>query len=312
MAGTALQHRHRSTTGLLLLLFLTLLFALPACERRDRSSPPDDQSDEGIQTRSTILPENPERIVSMAPNLTELLFAFDRGSELVGVTRYCDWPPEAASIPKIGGMLDPDYEALLATEPDLVLGVPAGADHKVVRLLEGADIAFAFLEMDDLAGILRGIHELGEILGEKDKARQIAAQLQEDLQTHSRAIRKRFDQTGTTVLLVYDQEPIVAAGRGTFGDELITLAGLDNAVDDRAGAYPLLDIEQVLSLNPTIILDVSIGPQTSEVLAFWNRFPALDAVAHSRVFHIDDPVMMRPGPRLPEALRQIGEALEDL
>lgn len=269
------------------------------------------RSAEGIPTRSAQMPVAPQRIISMAPSVTELLFTLGMGDRVVAVTRYCDWPDTTADLPKIGGMLDPDFEAILAHNPDLVLGVEAGSDHNIVPVLQSASISYGFLQANNVHDITTSIKTLGTWLGTQERAHQVILDFETNLNTISSRLKARAPDN-TSVLLVYDQDPIVAAGPGTFGDELLTMAGLHNALDANPTPYPILDLEQVLSLNPTIILDVSISPPTSEVLAFWNRFDALDAVQNDRVIHLNDPLMMRPGPRLPEALRLLGDAIEEL
>lgn len=308
----------KSTQILSLFLSLTLLAAVllfAGCERTSDSQkeslegPP--RSEEGIQTRSRAIPAGAGRIVSMAPSTTELLFALGVGDRVVAVTRYCDWPVEVKDLPTIGGMLDPDLEVILGLQPDLVVGVQAGSDHRIGRVLENADIAYGFVEANNLEEIYASILTFGDWLELEDSSRELIAKLKQELEEESRALREKIT-SGTRVLMVYDQEPVVAAGPGTFGDELLTLAGLSNVVTGDSNAYPVLDMERIIGLNPEIVIDTSIGPKEEEVLRFWGRFSAIDAVQNQRVIHLSDPLMMRPGPRLPEALRLLGEAIEGL
>ena len=296
---------------------LAVMIAATGCDRESPEPVSEKTVQEKIEesddfTRSDEWPQDPQRIVSLAPNITEILFELGLGDRVVGVTRYCDWPPQATDIPKIGGMLDPDYEAILATRPEVVLGVKDGADHQVVERLESAGVAFGFLAMDDLATIQRGFHLLGIWLGAEERADELKEDFDRALRAESRSVRETLDLDGATALVVYDHEPVVAAGVGSFGHEILILAGLQNALGDDLGSYPVLDMEKVMSLNPAVIIDVSIGPTTEEVAQFWERFDSLDAVQTGRVVHVDDPVMMRPGPRIPEALRRLGEAVEGL
>ena len=289
-----------------------LACSLGGCDRSGEGSA---SAPEPERFRSEVLPEAPARIASMAPNITEILFALGAGDEVVAVTRYCDYPAEAATRRSIGGMLDPDYEALLAAEVELVLGVRDGADHRLVGRLEGAGIAYGFLVIDDREGIARGIEEVGRWIGREARGVEVREEFERELTAAGVEVRAALEEAGHSgrkVLVVFDQEPVVAAGPGTFLAEVMELAGLENALGEEFAAYPVLDMEAVFSVNPEIIVDVSLGPSTAAVQGFWGRFEGLDAVAAGRMVHLDDPVMMRPGPRLPEALRALGRAVEGL
>ncbi len=261
------------------------------------------------QLQSENWPDEPSRVVSMAPTITELLFELGMGDQVVAVTRYCDWPDEAAELPTIGGMLDPDFEAILAVEPDVVVGVIDGADHGVVERLEGAGVAYGFVAMDGLESIREGIPVMGGWMEREGRA----GELVEDFDTEIGAASKRLkSQRGDEerALMVFDREPIVAAGPGSYGDELLRAAGFENAVGADAGAYPVLDVEKLLALDPEVVIDVTIDADEAVGAAYWERFDRLDAVESGGLFHIDDPVMMRPGVRIPEALNTLYHALE--
>lgn len=307
--GKEIQSNRMESMRIFLLALMVVTVSIFGCDRPNAEQGASGLDEGEYFTRSQVWPDEPQRIVSLAPNITEVLFELGLGQRVVGVTRYCDWPPATADIASIGGMLDPDYEAILAARPDVVIGAIDGADHQVVERLANADIAYGFIKMDDIASIHRGILLLGQWLGVEEEASELDARFGDELGEASRQVRRQLDAPGSTALIVFDQEPIVAAGRDTFGDELLTLAGLQNALGDGAGHYPVLDMEQVLSMDPAMIIDVSIGPEESEVQRFWARFDSLEAVRSGRVVHIDDPVMMRPGPRLPGALELLGEAV---
>lgn len=276
----------------------------------DRADPSPEQHE--AATLSEQWPQKPRRIVSMAPNITELLFELGLGDRVVAVTRYCDWPPDVEGLPTIGGMLDPDLEAILAAEPDVVLGVEDGADHRVIKQFDRSDVAYGFVQMDDLETIRAGVEQLGAWLGVEDRAAELIQTFDKDLQQSSSSVRRAIGDDGATALLVFDREPIVVAGPGSFGHELLELAGLENAMGDSAGAYPVLDVEKVLALNPSFIIDVTIEAGDNQVvLEFWRQFTSLQAVENDGVVHIDDPIMMRPGPRLPKALDRLGQAVNE-
>lgn len=272
----------------------------------DRSS----QAEEQFALRSEIWPEDPQRIVSLAPTATELLFELGVGEHVVGVTRYCDWPPEAEEIATIGGGLGPDLEALLAAEPDLVVGVIAGLDEELAERLDGASISWGFVAMDDRATVEASIHQLGRWLGREGRADEIVARLTAGLDAESSRAQDALGGEATTALMVFDREPAVAAGPGTYADELLSLMGLENVLSRGARDYPVLDVEQILALNPDVIIDVDVAGDSEQVLSYWGRFSSLKAVSNRRVVVVTDPVVTRPGVRMDQGLRALRLHLE--
>ncbi|QDG51258.1 hypothetical protein FIV42_11055 [Persicimonas caeni] len=251
------------------------------------------------------LPGRPERIVSLAPNVTEILFALDAGDRLVGVTRFCDYPAQAAEIPKVGGIVDVDLEAILAKEPDLVVGTSSGADPKIAKKLDDAGIPYGFVRMDNLAQTYRGIAKIGELVGAADKAEALAADMEAKMDRVADSAR---DGEHPRVLMIFGRNPLIAAGPGTFGHELVELAGGKNVLADAKAPYPKLDIEKVISLDPERIIDATMAGEGLDT-EFWNQYPSIDAVERGHVYLIDDPVVLRPAPRLVDGLRTIREAI---
>ncbi len=297
-----------------------LLFALVigvGCDRSEGEEPAEEQGAEEIgegYVRSDDWPEDPQRILSLAPNITEILFELDLGDRVVAVSRYCDWPDEVDGLARVGGVLDPDYEAILATEADLVLGVTHDSDRALIEKLAAAEMAYGMLAIEDFSSIFAAIEQLGQWLGVDERARQLTGEMEAQLNAGAENISAILDNQDFSVLLVFDREPVVAAGPRSFGGELITRAGLRNALDDELlGTYPVLDMEHILQANPDIVVDVTYGPNAAEeARRYWWRFDAIEAVQKERVFHIDDPVMLRPGPRIPQAVERLGQALEEL
>lgn len=284
-------------------------------EEAEDPSPVDEvetQADSGQFVRSEDWPDDPQRVVSMAPNVTEVLFEMGMGDRVVAVTRYCDWPEEVEQLPAIGGMLDPDYEAILGAEPDVVIGVVDGADHGIVEGLDQAGVAYGFVRMDDRESVRQGIGRLGRWLDREKRSQALVDRLDAELAAMSERVRTTTGVEPMTALMVFDRQPVVAAGPGSFADELMALAGFENVLDDRVGAYPVLDIEGVLAADPDVIIDATVGSSAAEAREYWERFETLDAIDEGRLVHIGDPVVTRPGVRLPEAVERLGEAAEGL
>lgn len=251
------------------------------------------------------IPARPERIVSLAPNVTEILFAIGAGERLVGVTRFCDYPAETARIPKVGGIVDVDLEAILAKKPDLVVGTTSGADPKIAHELAAADMPYGFVRMDNLAQTYRGIAEIGELVGASSEADVLARRMKAEI---DEIAERAAASEPPRVLMVYGRNPLIAAGPGTFGHELVELAGGRNVLADAKTSYPKLDVEQVISLDPERIIDATMAGESLDT-EFWNLYPSLDAVKEGHVYLIDDPVVLRPAPRLVEGLGTIRQAI---
>lgn len=264
----------------------------------EASAGADDEAPEagGITLRSKTLPKAPERIVSLAPNLTEILFELGLGDRVVGVTRFCDYPPEAKGITKIGGYIDPDLEAIIAARPDLVIGMSGGASKKTAEMLDGASISYAMFKMATIDETVAGIDLVGETVGAKETAKKLSEK------TRGALTGAKVDGARPKVLFVLGHKPIIVAGPGSFGHELIGLAGGVNAVADVKNPYPQLDREKIIALAPEIIIDANMGQSDAQRDAFWASFPSLPAVTAKRVATFDDPALLRPGPRLPNAL----------
>ena len=262
--------------------------------------------------RSETLPAKPERIVSMAPNITEILYALDYGERVVGVTRFCDWPEEAKQKRKVGGFIDPDMEVILSLEPDLVIGMAAG-DAKIVDKLEKANIPYAFFKMDHFDATYSGIARVGALIDEQEKADALVSKMRQDVHKSATASQSKLteQELGTpSAIFVLGHKPLIVAGKGTFGDELITLSGAKNAASSIEGSYPQLDLEKLLQIDPDIIVDATMTPATPQNNDdFWKTFSSLKAVKNKRVSAFADPSLLRPGPRLPEALARFSGAI---
>lgn len=256
--------------------------------------------------RSDSLPEGPERIVSLAPNITETLFAIGAGDRLVGVTKYCDYPDAAKSIPSVGSFANPDFETILARDPDVVLGVISGGPRSVFERMRETDVSYAFLEISTVQQTYAGIQRIGAIIGRRDAARERTETMRRQMKRISDRWNERRGEE-PRVLLVYGHEPLVSAGPGTFGHQLLERAGARNVLHDNETQFPRLDAEKVLELAPARILDTAADDRASG-REFWAQYDMLQAVQNGEIEMLSDPVVLRPGPRLPEALRRVARA----
>ncbi len=246
-----------------------------------------------VIARSAALPARPARIVSLAPNLTEILFALGAGERVVGVTRYCDYPVQVSALPKIGGYMDADLEAVLTTRPELVLGMAADQDAALAARLASAGLQYAFLRMDTIEEVARGMESVGALIGDAKAGARAAQTLRRDM-----APATDLPSPAPRVVFALGHDPLVVAGPGTFADELITLAGGVNAIGASSTAYPVIDQEQLTTLRPDVLLDASMTPGQPREASPWRGAPGL---AQTAVVALDATALLRPGPRLSQA-----------
>ncbi len=285
------------------LLAVFLIIGTVACGRSDRRS-------------GTPVPgESRSRIVSLAPNITETLYALGLGDRVAGVTRFCNYPAEAREKPRVGGFLDINYEALVSLYPDLVILLPEHAD--VRKRVENLGIPVLTVHNRVVGEILDTIAVIGSACGVKARSDSLVRDIGSRIDT----VRKRAEgRTRPRVLLVVERkvggvpESVFVAGTGTFYDELITLAGGVNAYDGPGIAYPEISTEGILRLDPDIIVDIiptidaqGITPEAAR--SDWTGFGAVRAVKTGRVHVIGESYAVIPGPRFIRMLEELARII---
>jgi iron complex transport system substrate-binding protein len=241
-----------------------------------------------------------QRIVSLAPSVTEILFAIGAGPQVVGVSEYCDYPPAVLSLPKAGTFLTPNLEAIAALRPTMVIGPVSSSDQREMQALRAMGIATVAVDSDDsIAEIERNIALIGNRVGRADAARSLLARIRGQMQ----AIELRLGRAPTrSVLMVVGHQPMVAVGRGTFLDELLAMAHGENIADVSAQAWPRLSLEYIIATRPQVILDGRMGTDPGTPDAFWAQFPTIPAVQKHRVFGYPENPTLHPGPRIVDSL----------
>lgn len=259
----------------------------------------------------------PVRIVSMVPSLTEVLFALGLGDRVVGVTSFCNWPPEAASKPRLGGYLDPNCEALVALRPDLVIAMPEQAELRT--RLEALGVRTLEVGQQGLAGILDSIRAIGQVCGAGTRAEDLVRELEGRMRAVS---AKTQGLARPFVLVCVDRlagsgrlEEICVAGRGGFHDELIACAGGVNAAAGAAGGpYPVFSKEGVIALDPEVIIDMlpdlaRRGVSAQEATREWDELSVVKAVRRGRVHAFTEGYGVIPGPRFILALERMARLI---
>jgi iron complex transport system substrate-binding protein len=259
----------------------------------------------------------PQRIVSTAPSLTELLYALGLGDRVAGVTRFCRYPPEAMKKPKIGDFINPNLEAIAALKPDLVL-----IQTNPVRLAERLQrLHLRVLEVDqqNIAAICNSTREVGAATGATTRATQLIESIRSGLDA-VRAQTAAFPRQ--RVMFVVGRTPgrldgLIVAGKASYLNEVIDIAGGENVFRDAAAAYPEVSLEEVIARNAAVIVDIGdmgddsiVSPEHQrEVVALWQRVPSVEAVKQHRIFAIAPDQFLVPGPRVVDATRAMFKML---
>jgi len=249
------------------------------------------------------LEKAPEKIVSIAPSETEVLFAVGAGAQVVAVDDWSDFPADVAALPRVGG-LEANVEAILEQEPDLVVAgwTMSGATIEELRKLGLTVYAFETKTLDEAIAHIR---EMGKIVGHPEEAETVAAKMEADRKSVADAVASLTDAEKKKVYVEFS--PGWTVGQGEFMDELLTTAGGVN-VADQPGWYEISE-EKIIEANPQVIL-YSKGVEGLEGMikgrAGWDK---IDAMANGQLIAIDDNLISRPGPRITEALVEVAKAL---
>lgn len=246
------------------------------------------------------------RIVSLAPSVTETLFAVGAGAEVVGVSTYCDFPPEVAAIDRVGSFLSPSIEVIIAKRPDLVIGVPTPGNRNSVEAIERLGLGVLIVDPQTVGAIRTAIETIAGAVGHAAEGRALVARIDADMGS----TRRRLEGAPTRrVLMVVGHMPLVAVGTGVFQDELLRMARGVNLAAAAGGQWPNLSMEWVVAQRPEVIIDATMGNEEREgpqaAADLWRSFPALPAVRSGRIFGYREYAVLRPGPRIAEGFRAI-------
>jgi iron complex transport system substrate-binding protein len=293
----------------LLLLSSIVILGLAACTSNKNPNSSDTSSRRHLTDdsgKSVSLPAQVDRVISLAPNLTEIVFAVGGGTHLVGRTSYCDFPPEAKSVSEIGDTVHPSLERIIALKPQVVLVSTASQLEVFAKQLQDHDIAVFVTDPHDLEGVFRSIDRIGEILGQGQQAKQLIDSLRQRV-----AVVQQKVKTKTPVRVFYQlsAEPLYTAGRDAFVNDLMRRAGAVSVTADVPSAWPKYSSEAALATKPeAIILPTggSMGENNAKVADALNRSPA---VVQGRVYKINDDHLVRPGPRAVDGLEAMARAL---
>lgn len=247
----------------------------------------------------------PQRIVSMSPGNTEIVFALGAGDRVVGVTSYSDYPEEAKTKPTIGGYHAPDVEKIVSLAPDVVFAM-TDIQAKYIQILRQAGIRVVAVEPKTLPEILNAIDIISEALGEEERGRQLHQELAGQLDQVRRHVGAA--PVKRTFLEVWDT-PLLTVGRQSFIHDLITQAGGINVSADKNVDYTPCDIEQLYAYNPEVYVVLSHSRDDIRSVITNPNLAAIQAVKTNQVFSITDDLLQRPGPRSFTGLVKLAEIL---
>lgn len=260
--------------------------------------------------------ERCDRIISLSPSTTETLFLLGLGERVVGVTRFCAYPPEAREKQNIGGYFDPNYEAIASLSPDVVILLPE--QERVRDFLDELGIRHFTVNNKTVSDILGAIETIGSRCGAGDEARGVIAGIEARMQ-RIRSMTAGLVKPRVLVAVERTVESgslrdVYVAGAGTHYDELIRAAGGVNAYGGRAPEYPLLGVEGIIHCNPDVIIDIqplleSGGADAASAVREWETVSAVNAVKNGRVFVLAGGYAVVPGPRFIELLEEMARII---
>jgi iron complex transport system substrate-binding protein len=263
------------------------------------------------------LAATPQRIVSTAPSITEMLYAVGLGDRVVGVTTYCHYPPEARTKPKVGTYIEPSFERIASLRPDLVV-IQKNPINLAARL---SALRLNVLEVshDTIDEVYTAIDRIAGAGGVSANGRALIEKMKQQLED----IRERTGKSPpTTMMFIVGRAPnrvedLIAIGRASYLNGIIEVAGGKNIFKDAVASYPKIGMEDVLARNPQVIVDMGDMSQTEGVTdehkraveALWTRFRTLSAVKNRRVHAVASDVFTVPGPRMVDAARAFARML---
>ena len=291
---------------ILVLLSLSLFFGLSCAPATPVPASITDQLGRVVK-----IDKLPQRIISLAPSNTEILFALGLGDRVVAVTSYDNYPAEVKQKPNIGGFSDPNLEKIISLSPDLVVAAPIH-EKQVIPQLEAKGITVLALAPKTLDDVTAAITLVGRVTGAENKASEVVSAMQKRIKAVTDKTDKLSANLRPKVLYIVWHDPLMGSGLETFHDELIKKAGGVNMIADAKG-YPSISLETVVKDNPDVILaGVGMGQGQDAPLKFAQNEPRLRDVAartNNRVYGVDSDLSGRAGPRIVAVLEEFARLI---
>jgi iron complex transport system substrate-binding protein len=299
---------------LVLILCLALIAGLSACQAQQPDSTVQPERPTAkievtdLKGRQITLDKVPERIVSLSPANTEILFAVGAGDKVVGVTSFCDYPAETSNIEKIGGFEGANLELIKKVNPDVVL---AGGyiQEDLIAGLEQLNIPVVSTEATDFNSIFDSIALIGKVSGNEEKAQEVIKEMKDKIAEIQESVK---DQTPKSVFYVVWTDPLSTAGSGTFINDIIKTAGGIN-VAEKVEYWAKYSPEELLKDNPDYLISAYYATNEGITVDFYKENPIfknLDSVKNGKIYLMsDDNIVARPGPRMVMAIEEVARVL---
>jgi len=258
--------------------------------------------------RKVEVPCMPKRIVSLAPNITEMIYFLGLEERLVGVTQFSSFPKEAQKKPKVGVYTGVNIEKVIMLNPDLVIATADGNSREDVEMLEEASIPVYVVNPRKVHQVLDTVEKLGTLCGVNDRAHHLAHGLRERVTKVIKAVRNR---ERPLILLVINVKPLMSVNQSTIHHDIIQLAGGNNMTGDQPITYPTVSIEEVIKRGPDAIIISSMEREGEfeKARKEWFRWPTLPAVKSERVYLINSDLIDRSAPRIVTGLEEMARLI---
>jgi iron complex transport system substrate-binding protein len=250
----------------------------------------------------------PKRIISLAPNITEILFSLGLDEEIVGVSIHCNFPEKAKSRVQVGSYISLDFEKITSLKPDLIIATGAGNTRDMVDRLGKLGFQTYVIYPKNFDDILQSIAHIGQVVNRDREARSIIEGMRKRSQ---RVIELTRGLPRPKVFIQIGDAPMVTVGKGSFADDLIRLAGGENISGKEKEVYPRFGMEEILKRSPEVIVISSMNPKGDyqKILQEWTRWKTLPAVKNGRIHLIDSDLLDRPSPRIIDGLEELVRVL---
>jgi iron complex transport system substrate-binding protein len=258
--------------------------------------------------RKVKIPYPAKRIISLAPSITEILFALGLNEEIAAVTNFCDYPEAVLNKPRIGGYINPSIEKIVSLKPDLIIATRDGNRWETIDRLSDLGFPVYLIHPKSSNGVMKAIHQIGVMIGKEEESRKILVNMtskKEGITTRTKSLSK------PKVFFQIGYAPIMTVGRETLADDLIRLAGGKSISENELISYPLYSIETILSKAPEIIIISSMDSNKDymNLVEKWRNWKSIPAVRMNTIHVIDSNLVDRPTPRIVEGLEALAKMI---
>ena len=297
---------------ILIITFAIFLISIVACARTESAavqkavqSAVSAKDDYG---REITLESEPQRIISFAPSITEILFALGLDERIVGVSSYDNYPPEVLEKEQVGGVIDLNVEKIISLDPDIAFGIDLSKDK--LDQIEKNGIKVYISNPTTLDMTLDNIRIIGMLTGRTEEAEELIKDMQADIEAVSSKVAGITEENRPKVFYEVWNEPLMTAGVDTFIHDMITIAGGVNiaSIDNLTG-WPEYSMERLIEINPDIIIAPKTLAPTPETITEDDRLSGINAVIEKKVFIVEDDLVIRPGPRVVIGLMNLARAI---